>query len=182
MLLDSAILILLISVVALAAAVRFRGRPSLSETSPSWLVSNLVFETLTEPPAFDARRCLLSSDRTKLLHQLRNVVPSEVVVFAQVPLQQIATARKSNSSWIEHRNKCARQTVDFVLCAAADTRILLVIQLGDTIGRNAAQLTHGSSVDAVLQSCGVPVLRIASRELWEPSTLHAEIIRAMRSR
>lgn len=181
MLLDSAIPILLISVVALAAAVRFRGRASLSEDSPSWLVSNLVFETLTEPPAFDARRCLLSSDETTFLHQLRNAVPDEVVIFAQVPLQQIATARQSNSGWVKHRNKSARQTVDFVLCAAADTRILLVIQLGDTMGVNADRITRGSSIDAILQSCGVPVLRIASRELRETSTLHAEIIRAMRS-
>lgn len=104
---------------------------------------------------------------------LHDVVPTEVTIFPQVRLAGLVHVAPSFRRVYTHFNRIQAKTVDFVLCDAATTAPLLVIELDDRSHDRPDRQQRDAFVDAVLQAAGLPILHVRWQRSYDARQLAA---------
>jgi hypothetical protein len=108
---------------------------------------------------------------------LARLIEPEFRVFSKVRLADLVTpnAPARSSEWWTAFNRTAKKHIDFVICDAREGRIRGVIELDDS-SHSRCEATRGDAVkDRVLESAGVPFIRIRCARTYDPEILREQL-------
>ncbi|MFN8728954.1 MAG: DUF2726 domain-containing protein, partial [Planctomyces sp.] len=116
--------------------------------------------TLPPPAEHDFHRALVRA------------VDGGALIMAQVALEAVVRARRGAPAGVRGR---LRRTVDFVLCDPASTAPRLVIELDDSSHRQRSRQQRDASIEQILASAKLPLLRVAWARQYDPADLRQRI-------
>ncbi len=121
---------------------------------------------------FVLRRTLLTTAEQDFQRTLVRAVDGGALIMAQVSLEALVRARRGAPAGVRGR---LRRTVDFVLCDPATTAPRLVIELDDSSHRQRARQQRDASMEQILTSAKLPLLRVAWSRQYDPADLRQRI-------
>lgn len=121
---------------------------------------------------FTLRRTLLTPAEQDFHRALVRAVDGGALIMAQVALEAVVRARRGAPAGVRGR---LRRTVDFVLCDPASTAPRLVIELDDSSHRQRSRQQRDASIEQILASARLPLLRVAWARQYDPADLRQRI-------
>ncbi len=109
-----------------------------------------------------ARAALLSVEEHHFFDLLREAVKEVQYVFPKVALAQLAEAREGHE--VHWNNGLGTKCVDFAILDPHDLRIVGVVDFQDSEAKSSAALKEKERVDKIVETAGIPVLRIKAGE------------------
>ena len=109
---------------------------------------------------FAKREFLMSIPERRFFEELKEMVPSNYVVFPQVMLCSLVEVQlKGRDSW-RYRNRISQKSLDFVLFEKPYYRPVLAIEYDGKTHDSWSRKRRDEFVDGLLRSCGLPILRV----------------------
>ena len=131
---------------------------------------------------YDAATALLPPAQHRLLDALQTALAPDCVVFPRVRLGDVVRVRRRTRG--RRRQvalaRIADVGVDFVVCAAEDSKVLAVVELEEPGHRSEADRARGRLIDSVLGAAGIPVVRVAAQETYDTRTLRDTVRGSLR--
>jgi hypothetical protein len=121
---------------------------------------------------FVRRRALLSPAEQEFHRALIRAVDGGAMIMAQVALEALVRAQRGAPPGVRGR---LRRTVDFVLCDQATMAPRLVIELDDASHRQPGRQKRDASVEQILASAKLPLLRVAWARQYDPAELRQRV-------
>ncbi len=126
------------------------------------------------------RKTVLSPAERSFLGVLEQVLPEDVGLLVKIRLgdvfvtRQGLTASQRASAW----NRINQKHVDFLLVRTTDLAPLAGIELDDSSHEEDTRKRRDRFVDAVFESCNVPLLHVPVQAAYNPTELKSTIARA----
>lgn len=130
------------------------------------------------------RERVLSPAECTFLTALRQAVQVEraapsLIVLASVRLAEVLAVNSprsgNRSAWQTAFNRVASKQVDFVICDAATTRPVLVVELDDQSHERSERQERDGFVDRACRSAGLPILHVRAAARYDPQVLAKQI-------
>ena len=113
-----------------------------------------------------SRKTLLSRGEAAFHRALCDAVEGRWLVMCKVRLADIVSC--SSADWLRgHGGKISQKHLDFVLCDAGTSAIVLAVELDDRTHDAPERRARDSFVDEVLATAGVRLLRVRARSEYE---------------
>lgn len=130
---------------------------------------------------YDCHRSLLSKAELAFYKSLVQAVGDGAVVFAKVRIADVITPRKglSPSNWQRAFNAISSKHFDFLVCALADAKVLIAIELDDASHRSPRARRRDELVDRACASAELALLRVPAARSYAVSDLRAELAGVM---
>ena len=130
---------------------------------------------------YAATPALLTPAERSFFGVLQQVVPQDFRLFAKVRLADVIQPRSTLGASTRQSafNKISSKHVDFVLCDAATTKVICVIELDDSSHQRGSRQARDNFVDASLLSASVPILRFSVKQGYAPEQIRAELAKVM---
>jgi very-short-patch-repair endonuclease len=121
---------------------------------------------------------VLTQTEQSFFQALCDATPEGLLVFPQVRLGGLVHPKaRDRRRWHSDFNRIQANTVDFVLCDMQTTAPRLVIELDDSPHDKPSRRVRDAFVDRVLESAGLPVLRVRRQQAYHCEAL-AQLIYA----
>jgi hypothetical protein len=135
------------------------------------------FSSKNAESTYEALPTLLTAAERSFFGVLQQVVPPNLSLFAKVRLADLVQPRSGlNASMRQSAlNKICSKHVDFVLCDAATTKVVCVIELDDSSHHRSSRQARDSFVDAALQFAAIPIVRINALHGYAPANIRSEL-------
>ncbi|HIF31444.1 MAG TPA: DUF2726 domain-containing protein [Planctomycetaceae bacterium] len=121
------------------------------------------------------RSALVTETELAFFHRLREAVGGDWHVVAMVRLADLIRVKKGTNSFQTWQNKIHAKHIDFVLCDLETLSIELAIELDDSSHQRKDRIERDEFVDAALDSCQLPLLRVPVADGYNPKKLRAAI-------
>ena len=101
----------------------------------------------------------------------------DLIVFAKVRIADVINPGKSldGNDWQDALGRISSKHFDYVICAAEDSQIRLLVELDDGNQRSVKKLRRDHFLDQVCASASLPLLRIPVQQGYEPEELWQSI-------
>jgi very-short-patch-repair endonuclease len=143
------------------------------------IVAAKIFEELlrNRKPRFEYRRKdgVMTDAEQDCYHALVSEMGSDYYFFPQMHLDAIVLptdTRKNRFSAFRHINQ---KSVDFVACDKKQLRPLFTVELDDKTHNQPKRIARDREVERILNSAGIPLIRIANHGRFEPKELAAVV-------
>jgi Protein of unknown function (DUF2726) len=129
-------------------------------------------------PKVQINKYFVSNAEADFFRVLRKVVGDRRHVLAQVSLRQLVWFPGNNQSnpgrqiW---QNKVAAKTVDFVVCDPAALWPKVAVELDEPSHARAERQTRDEQVEAILDTAGLPIIRVLTSRTYDTRELEAAI-------
>jgi hypothetical protein len=126
---------------------------------------------------YDCHRSLLSKAELAFYKSLVQAVGDGGVVFAKVRIADVIRPRKgmSPSNWQRAFNAISSKHFDFLVCALADAKVLIAIELDDASHRSPRARRRDELVDRACASAELALLRVPAARSYVPADLRARL-------
>jgi len=131
----------------------------------------------TSTHVYRLRDDFLSPAESSFLRTLLAICGDGVLVCPKVNLADLVYAPRQEGQFAAW-NRINRKHLDFVLCDMDSLRPRLAIELDDKSHSRQDRRERDDFVDGVLESCGLPLLRVPARRAYNPAELREAIARA----
>lgn len=108
---------------------------------------------------------------------LQQAVAADYQIFAKVRLADIVRPvhNRRSGAWQSAFNRVSSKHVDFVLCAPANMRVLIVIELDDRTHDRSNRKDRDTLVNSALADACIPLLRISAKPTYSPAQLREQL-------
>jgi very-short-patch-repair endonuclease len=124
---------------------------------------------------YKKRESLVTKTELAFFHRLCEAVGDDWHVVAMVRLADLIRVKKGTASFQAWQNKIHAKHIDFVLCDWETLNIELAIELDDSSHQRKDRIERDEFVDAALDSCQLPLLRVPVADGYNPKKLRAAI-------
>ena len=106
------------------------------------------------------RNSLVTKSELAFFHCLLEAVDDDWHVVGMVRIADLIRVKKGTSEFQKWQNKIHAKHIDFVLCERDSLSIELAIELDDVSHRRKDRQERDEFVNAAMEACGLPLLRI----------------------
>jgi hypothetical protein len=107
---------------------------------------------------------LLTEHEFRFLKLLKLVLEErKVLIFCKVRLGDLVYAKGTKRGWGFGHNQISRKHVDYAICNATNSKILLVIELDDSSHYAYDRRMRDEFVDSVLNDARIPITHVKAR-------------------
>jgi hypothetical protein len=121
------------------------------------------------------RDSLVTKSELAFFHCLLDAVDDEWHVVGMVRIADLIRVKKGTSEFQKWQNKIHAKHIDFVLCELDSMSIELAIELDDVSHRRKDRQVRDEFVNAAMESCGLPLLRVPVANDYDIDELRASI-------
>lgn len=128
---------------------------------------------------YAARDTLLTPAEVRFYRALRGAAADDWTIFAMVRLADLLAVESPlprGRAWFQ---KIAAKHIDFVLCDPLDLRPIAALELDDSSHESPKRLDRDAFVDEAFRSAGLPLLRFAVAERYDPDELRNQLDEAI---
>lgn len=127
-------------------------------------------ESGSDSCVYESRVKLMSVAELSFHRALVASLPAGITVYSKVRLCDLVNGKGPGAF-----NRIKAKHVDFVLCAASDSKILGVIELDDRSHEATSRMKRDAFVDDVLKSAAIPVLHVKAAQGYNVQSLREQM-------
>ena len=142
------------------------------------LTTNLVEPEESLPYKSKPKLYFFNTSEKTFYQTLKITLKNEYEIFSKVKLIDLLNIDTNKEYW-KYKGKVAQQHIDFILCDPKELKIKLAIELDGNSHDSKKQKKKDEFKDEVLETINIPILRIRTKQSYDPKRLYEQIKNAI---
>jgi len=139
----------------------------------AWILAKLAFVDRRLP--YEKRPSLLTESELTFYRALSQAVNGQWSIHAMVRLADLIQVRPQTPKFQSWQNRIHAKHIDFLLCDHGSMEAKLALELDDKSHERADRQQRDQFVDQALADAGLPLLRVAVGQSYDPAGLRKSI-------